>query len=85
MLARLFCPQEARAKEVVAGDRHAAAAIRRPHALGVAVEGATSPGAGGAGDRSRGICLTATRIAPIPVLAPLPHVPVHVIQAPWVR
>ena len=64
----------------VAGD-----AERRPAAIAVVIPTAAADIAVRARWRTLWINHTACRVGPIPVPAPLPHVPVHVIQTPRIR
>ena len=88
--ARLTCPaklEDAQAQVVVPVPRRAEVAVGRPAAPGGDEPATAAKHAVRARCRSRRIVHRRLRIvtAIIPILAPLPHVPVHVIQPPGVR
>ena len=64
--------------------RHEPAAARRPTILGGAVPTAATEHAVRA-PGAPGVSHATTRVIPIPILAPLPNIAVHVIQTPSIR
>ena len=82
-IARFRGAAEAKAAEVVAGGGAAPAAERRAAEPCVAEPAPAAQHADIARCRSFGIVLIAI-VAPIPILAPLPHIAVHVMEPPCI-
>ncbi len=71
--------------EVVAARRPVPDAVRRPTKPGGAAPTAATAHAGRAKCRASRIPYGLTRIVAIPVLTPLPHIAMHIVNAPCIR
>jgi len=76
---------KAKAEAEVPARRDVPVAEGRPAARGHAVPAAAPEDAEGASTRTHRIPQRATRVISLPVAAPLPYIPVHVVQTPCVR
>ena len=76
---------KAKAEEEAPERRDVPAAAGRPAVRGPVVPAAAPADAEGASASSRRIRHRTTRVISLPVTAPLPYVPMHVVQTPCVR